>query len=413
MNGFLTNAKLKEEDFLRQMEDLFFEQYKIGDKTHMYPNLKLFRYLRSVDNLHDFDTNTVKTNGINFNKIGKDSLTTLQIKFLDHFFKTTKKDGNEPRVFLTVYLLIRMFGKILEKIGQITTEEYKILKRYIRYSTGSGTECLVDNGAKLKDKEDIHKEILPLLNQNDGQDGKNRAEIERDFVNATFQNEETHILNDLNLIKCREIVLSPLPKVMDGTGSIDDINFTEFNLPRYLVYPLIDLPQPPSLIKKKKILSVKGVYKKIEENPSLVIKKLDTDDILIKIIKTKEPKSKFGEDVITTEDGLIINFDKYITIEELKISDKVKYDKKELGRMLKNLGDVGMAYWASSHKASFRSTDKIAKAYYLVFNFYLWYSRTFRGRLSYLVNSETISNEEHYKTTENGKIKNFGQLVYS
>lgn len=50
--------------------------------------------------------------------------------------------------------------------------------------------------------------------------------------------------------------------------------------------------------------------------------------------------------------------------------------------MLKNLGDVGMALWASKNNTNFQSTDTLANTYFMLFNFYKFMSRYFNTFVS-------------------------------
>jgi len=87
-----------------------------------------------------------------------------------------------------------------------------------------------------------------------------------------------------------------------------------------------------------------------------------------KTITYLENTNDYG--IIYSSNGLIKKLDifnvKYIEIifeNKFKLLNEILYK-------LKNLGDVGMAYYASLNGYHFKTTDNIAKTYFTIFNFY-------------------------------------------
>lgn len=81
-----------------------------------------------------------------------------------------------------------------------------------------------------------------------------------------------------------------------------------------------------------------------------------------------------------------------------------KYAYLHINHMLKNLGDVGMALYASVNKINFKTTDKISRTYFIIFNFYKFLRNVVGLNIKYLPHHLNIDSNID-------SIIKFGQLL--
>lgn len=405
---FSDNNKIK--DFCL---NLFFEK----ESEFYIPNKKLFIFLRHADNLHDFeklkkdfDGRTIKDDyslDIGINKI-----------------KIPKKEYYEKQLFNTFYILIRLYGKIIFNDKKIYENFKKIINK--QKITNIDENCIIDNKMKTTLLNNLELLIFDVKN--------NKIENNNLIVNKIKQLEEEDLINDINDNICNSI--TTLTKILDGSASEiskeKDIS-EELIIPSYFInFKDIFLTciykytnYLPSLILKnndKIFLSIyivnnksdklgwffddenidsylKDFYKLLisKKNNNIEIqekiKEFKKNDIF-KRIQEKIRENNFGS--IYTISGLVVNKEK---IFNLNFIDYL-FDKQitnDINYLLKNLGDLGMAFNASFYGYHFSTTDNIAKIYFLIFNFY-----------KFMFNEYS---EIKFKFTELNVNKKYGYLI--
>lgn len=228
-------------DIINFIESIFF----IKNNDIYYPNPKLFKFIRELDNIHDFN-DIGKYNSKIYNE-NKQIYSILENYDPNFKIFLTNSNNFESNLFITIYTLIRSYGKL--KYNQ-NNDYYNLLKEYIGYTVGKNDkECLNDNAQDVN----TFKNINPLidnskLNPNNKPVGKLKEILEKtDEILENTENKYLDYLDDINFIKCKENDDKDyiLPKVMDGTGkntldlTLKDSVFLDsmkFNLPYYLIY---------------------------------------------------------------------------------------------------------------------------------------------------------------------------------
>lgn len=342
---------------------------KINNK--FYPNPKLFKFLKDADNLHDFNKLTKDFTGIQ-----------LDIENNDTLFITCKEDF-EKKLFNTIYILIRLWGKLsLDKL------KYEKLKDYINYSISNiSNECIIDNGAKMI----TNNNLFLFLGK---KDRIKNIKIIKDKIDDGFY-------ESINGISCKEV--NSLPKLLDRQNISNTEKLNDFELPYYLLFfdinGKIDYTakytktkdnMPKIIIKKDEKVYLEiiktnkktGWYFNIEKYDSILKLMYSNSEIknneLFEEIKNYIKKNN-NLGIIYTNIGLTQNKNKLFGINDIdnffdndadiiKLTDEINY-------LLKNLGDVGLAFYASVNNLHFKTTDNIAKTYFIIFNFYKFLNR--------------------------------------
>ena len=382
--------------------------------------------MKKVDNLHDFKSlfNNYKTDEYQIKPI--EIQETIKIP----------KENYEKKLFITFYTLIRLWGKINFDIDEYINFRQIISKQ--KYIEKLHT-CLIDNRSNI-----ITTKNLELLIYTKTIAKKNNQVIESK-INQLGDKQEFE--KDINEHICTKVVT--LTKIFDGSASEipKNINFNEqlvipsyllhfnnlslsaiykyvnktpcliitndakhflsvliskekegwyFNIPKYDVF-LSDLYK---LLKNKYILMRKNKKDSVIENNKLKIlnlqKQIDElkkQAIFEEIKEFISKKNSLG--YIYTSSGLTIDKDKLFGIHyideifDIEITNSISY-------FLKNLGDVGMAFDASLNGYHFSTTDNIAKTYFIIFNFYKFFSFNKKDTYNFSYTDSIVNNTFGY-----------------
>lgn len=320
------------------------------------PNPKLFAYLLYQDGIHD--KLITKSKAANF-------ITSLGVSHLKSINDIEKL---EKSILFNIYKLLRIYTLHFDNPNYVEKLNFSIAIN--NKSIDKTKKTLYDTTGNRKLLKNIKDNIVINSNLQISDNPEALQIQENDFIIDKYSTE----INEKSYY---------LTKILDGsTTNIPEININKnkINISETILIPSIFFypEQNCSLAEAEFFWSYddkNNLYSTLE----IIICNQDKKMEIYTFARINYPKYEFQTEPLFNK---AVSLKRKIQDKEISISciplpfgltkgvSKYIYANNFLGRQLKNLGDLSMAYEASMKGLNFYTQDLISASYYILFNFY-------------------------------------------